>query len=739
MNEPAITPDLVAAHGLKPDEYERLVALIGREPSFTELGIFSAMWNEHCSYKSSRIHLRKLPTKAPWVIQGPGENAGVIDIGDGLACVFKMESHNHPSYIEPFQGAATGVGGILRDVFTMGARPVACLDLLRFGSPQHPLTRHLVGGVVAGIGSYGNSFGVPTVGGSTRFHRAYDGNILVNAMAVGVAEKDAIFYAKATGVGNPIVYLGSKTGRDGIHGATMASAAFDEDSQENRPAVQIGDPFAEKLLLEACLELMKSGAVIAIQDMGAAGLTSSAVEMGAKGNLGVLLDLDAVPCREPGMSAYEMLLSESQERMLMVLAPGKQQQAEAIFRKWGLDFAIIGHTTDDLRFVVKHHGVVKADLPIKELGDEAPRYDRPHVPAPKLPVIKPQDVPAPNSHADALLRLIGSANLSSKRWVFEQYDHLILGNTVQTPGGDAAVIRLGDGPKGLALTTDVNENYCAADPFEGGKQAVAEAWRNLCAVGALPLACTDNLNFGNPERPETMGQFVAAVEGLAEACTALDFPIVSGNVSLYNESPDGAILPTPAIGGVGLIDDVSKTASISFKRAGEMILLIGETKGWLGQSAYLRDICEREEGAPPPVDLGLEKKTGDFIRGLVRAGTVTAAHDLSEGGLGVALAEMALSGGLGAFIEVATEIPLHAFLFGEDQARYLLTCKPDAAAAIKDGAGAQGIACRAIGTTGGDTLTIAGGAAILLSDLRQRHDSWLPDYMRGELILEEHV
>jgi phosphoribosylformylglycinamidine synthase subunit PurL len=739
MSEPAITPELVAAHGLKPDEYQRLVALIGRPPSFTELGIFSAMWNEHCSYKSSRVHLRKLPTEAPWVIQGPGENAGVIDIGDGLACVFKMESHNHPSYIEPFQGAATGVGGILRDVFTMGARPVACLDLLRFGSPDHPLTRHLVGGVVAGIGSYGNSFGVPTVGGSTRFHKAYDGNILVNAMAVGIAEKDAIFYAKATGVGNPIVYLGSKTGRDGIHGATMASAAFDEDSQENRPAVQIGDPFAEKLLLEACLELMKSGAVIAIQDMGAAGLTSSAVEMGAKGDLGILLDLDAVPCREAGMTAYEMLLSESQERMLMVLAPGREAEAEAIFRKWGLDFAIIGHTTDDLRFVVKHHGEVKADLPIKELGDEAPRYNRPHVPAPKQPIIKPQDVPAPNSNADALLRLMGSANLASKRWVFEQYDHLILGNTVQAPGGDAAVIRLGDGPKGLALTTDVNESYCGADPFEGAKQAVAEAWRNLSAVGAQPLACTDNLNFGNPEKPEAMGQFVAAVEGLAEACKALDFPIVSGNVSLYNESPEGAILPTPAIGGVGLIDDVTKTASIAFKHAGEAILLLGETQGWLGQSAYLREICGREEGAPPPVDLAAEKKTGDFVRGLVRAGTVTAAHDLSEGGLGVALAEMALAGGLGAIIDITTAIPLHAFLFGEDQGRYLLTCSRETAAAIAEGAGAHDITCQTIGTTGGDALTIPGAAAILLSDLQRRHETWLPDYMRGELILEEHV
>ncbi len=729
--EPAITPELVAAHGLKPDEYQRILGLIGRTPTFTELGIFSAMWNEHCSYKSSRLHLRKLPTKAPWVIQGPGENAGVIDIGDGLACVFKMESHNHPSFIEPLQGAATGVGGILRDVFTMGARPVACLDLLRFGAPEHPLTRHLVSGVVAGIGSYGNSFGVPTVGGSTRFDRRYDGNILVNAMAVGIAAKNAIFYAKASGVGNPIVYLGSKTGREGIHGATMASATFDETSQEKRPAVQIGDPFAEKLLLEACLELMKSGAVVAIQDMGAAGLTSSAVEMGAKGNLGVLLDLDAVPCREAGMTAYEMLLSESQERLLMGLAPGKEQTAASIFRKWGLDFAIIGKTTDDLRFKVRHKGAIAADLPIKELGDQAPLYDRPFVRAPKPSVVRAEDVSATIGHAEALLRLIGSPNLCSKRWIYEQYDHLILSNTVQAPGGDAAVIRIGEGPKGLALTTDVNEHYCSADPYEGAKQAVAEAWRNLSTVGAMPLALTDNLNFGNPEKPEIMGRFVGAVEGLAEACRALDFPIVSGNVSLYNESSEGAIPPTPAVGGVGLLDDVSKTATIAFKKPGEAILLLGETSGWLGQSAYLREICGRQDGAPPPVDLTLERKIGDFVRGHVRDQAVSAAHDLCEGGLAVALAEMAMAGGLGATLAIAPSIPLHAFLFGEDQARYLLTATPDTAEAIREAAHAAGFDCAIIGWTGGDTLTISDGVAILIEELQRRYENFLPDYMRG--------
>ena len=524
VSEPKVDEALAIEHGLKPDEYQRFVALIGRTPTFTELGIVSAMWNEHCSYKSSRLHLKRLPTKAPWVIQGPGENAGVVDIGDGLACVFKMESHNHPSFIEPYQGAATGVGGILRDVFTMGARPVACLNFLRFGSPDHPKTRRLVAGVVAGIGGYGNSFGVPTVGGSVGFHRRYDGNILVNAFAVGIARADAIFTAKASGIGNPIVYLGSKTGRDGIHGATMASAAFAADAEEKRPTVQVGDPFSEKLLLEACLELMAAGAVIAIQDMGAAGLTSSAAEMGAKGDLGVELDLDAVPCREEGMSAYEMMLSESQERMLMVLKPEKEAEAEAIFRKWGLDFAVIGRTTATKRFVVRREREVKADLPIRELGDEAPLYDRPWTPTPPSPVVDAAAIVPPAPTDAALLQLLHSPDLCSKRWVAEQYDWLILGNTIQGPGGDAAVVRLGDGPKGLALTTDCTQRYCQADPREGGKQAVAEAWRNLIAVGARPLALTDNLNFGNPEKPEAMGQLVGCIEGIGGGGAGARFP-----------------------------------------------------------------------------------------------------------------------------------------------------------------------------------------------------------------------
>jgi phosphoribosylformylglycinamidine synthase len=726
-----ITRELVAAHGLTADEYELILELIGRVPSLTELGIFSAMWNEHCSYKSSKIHLRTLPTDAPWVIQGPGENAGVIDIGDGLAAVFKMESHNHPSYIEPYQGAATGIGGILRDVFTMGARPIACLNALSFGAPAHPKTRHLVAGVVAGIGGYGNSFGVPTVGGSVRFHTRYDGNCLVNAMAIGLAEADKIFYAAASGVGMPIVYLGSKTGRDGIHGATMASAEFGGETEEKRPTVQVGDPFAEKLLLEACLEIMARDCVVAIQDMGAAGLTCSAVEMGAKGDLGVTLDLDRVPCREAGMSAYEMMLSESQERMLMVLKPEKEEEAEAVFRKWGLDFAVVGETTPSRRFIVRHDGKVVADLPIKELGDEAPVYDRPHAATPRPAVVKSAEVTAPVATADALLRLIGAPDLCSKRWIWEQYDHVILGNTVQRPGGDAAVVRVNDGPKALALTCDVTPRYCEADPFEGGKQAVAEAWRNLTCVGARPLALTDNLNFGNPERPEIMGQIVGCIRGIAQACTVLDFPVVSGNVSLYNETSGRAILPTPTIGGVGLLDDFTRSASLAFKAPDQGILLIGETRGWLGQSLYLREICEREEGAPPPVELDAERRNGELVRALILEGVATAVHDVSDGGLLVALAEMAMASGIGAELDRAP-LAAHAFWFGEDQARYLITVEAGIAEKIMARARAAGVPVRQLGLTGGDALTLEAERPIPVAKLRERFEGWLPGYMAGQ-------
>jgi phosphoribosylformylglycinamidine synthase II len=737
VNAPArITPALVAAHGLKPDEYERAVKLIGREPSLTELGIFSAMWNEHCSYKSSKKWLKTLPTTGARVICGPGENAGVVDIGDGLAVIFKMESHNHPSFIEPYQGAATGVGGILRDVFTMGARPVAALNALRFGAPEHPKTRHLVAGVVAGIGGYGNSFGVPTVGGEVNFHRGYNGNILVNAFAAGVARADAIFYSKASGVGLPVVYLGSKTGRDGIHGASMASAEFASDSEEKRPTVQVGDPFSEKLLLEACLELMASGAVVAIQDMGAAGLTCSAVEMGAKGDLGVELDLDHVPCREEGMTAYEMMLSESQERMLMVLRPEMQAKAEAIFRKWGLDFAVVGCTTDDLRFRVLHKGNVEADLPIKDLGDQAPEYDRPHVSRPKPPPLagglRSTDI------AGDLLRILGSPDMGSRRFVWEQYDHLIQGNTIVRPGGDAAVIRIEAAPggrKGLAFTLDATPRYCAADPFEGGKQAVAECWRNLTAVGAEPLAVTDNLNFGNPEKPEIMGDLVDAIRGVSEACTALAFPVVSGNVSLYNETNGVAIPPTPAIGGVGLIDDIDRIATLAFKAAGEVILIAGAPPAWgthLGQSIWLREIMGREEGSPPPVDLAHEKRVGDFVRRLIREGLVTAVHDVSDGGLAVALAEMAMASGIGAITsEVEGHAPVETF-FGEDQGRYVVTAPRQNLDRLQEMAAAAGAFLSWIGTTGGGDLKLGNSRAISVAELVRTHETWFPSYMSGD-------
>ncbi|WP_026379655.1 phosphoribosylformylglycinamidine synthase subunit PurL [Afifella pfennigii] len=732
-----ITPELVAAHGLKPDEYQRILDLIGREPSLTELGIFSAMWNEHCSYKSSKKWLKTLPTSGPQVVCGPGENAGIVDIGDGLVAVFKMESHNHPSYIEPYQGAATGVGGILRDVFTMGARPVAAMNALRFGDPEHEKTRHLVAGVVAGIGGYGNSFGVPTVGGEVNFHRRYNGNCLVNAFALGIARADAIFYSKAEGVGLPVVYLGAKTGRDGVGGATMASAEFGEETQSKRPTVQVGDPFTEKRLLEACLELMETGAVVAIQDMGAAGLTCSAVEMGAKGDLGVSLDLDKVPVRERAMTAYEMMLSESQERMLMVLRPDRRDAAEAVFRKWGLDFAEVGTTADDLRFRVSRHGEEVADLPIKELGDEAPEYDRPWVaPQPPAP-LNLASVPEPEDIGAALVRLVGSPDLCSKRWIFEQYDHLVQGNTVVKPGGDAAVIRVdrafhAAGDKALALASDVTPRYVEADPFEGGKQAVAECWRNLTAVGASPLAVTDNLNFGNPEKPEIMGSFVKAIEGIGEACRALAFPVVSGNVSLYNETSGKAILPTPTIAGIGLLKDWRKAATIAFKRAGEAIILIGAApKAWgghLGQSVYLREIHGREEGPPPPVDLAAEKRHGDFVRHLILDGRVTACHDISDGGLAVTLAEMAMAGDLGADIAPPPG-RADAALFGEDQARYVVTASAEEAESILLEAEAAGIPAAPLGTVGGDALAFDGAGSVLVKSLRGAHEGWLPAYM----------
>jgi phosphoribosylformylglycinamidine synthase II len=724
----AITPEIVAQHGLPAHEYQRLLDVLGREPNRTELGIFSVMWSEHCSYKSSRVWLKTLPTTGPRVIQGPGENAGVVDLGDGLAAIFKMESHNHPSYIEPYQGAATGVGGIMRDVFTMGARPIANLNALRFGAPDHPKTRHLVAGVVAGIGDYGNCIGVPTVGGETEFDPRYNNNILVNAMCVGLAPTDRIFYSAASGVGQPVVYVGSKTGRDGIHGATMASAEFDDTSAEKRPTVQVGDPFTEKLLLEACLELMQEDAIVAIQDMGAAGLTSSSVEMAGKGGVGIELDLDHVPQREAAMTAYEMMLSESQERMLMVLKPGAEPRAEAIFHKWGLDFAVIGETTTTGRLIVKHQGRVEADIPIPALADEAPVYQRPHVLRPAPAVIHAEDIPAPNSLGETLVKLMASPRLCSRRWIWEQYDHMVMADTVQRPGGDAAVVRLHGTNRGLAMTCDVTPRYCAADPFEGGKQAIAEAWRNLTAAGAEPLAVTDCLNFGNPERPEIMGEFVGCIQGMAEACRALAFPVVSGNVSLYNETNGVAIPPTPGIGGIGLIDDLRATATIAL-RPGQAILLLGAEAGHLGQSLFQEMTTGTFEGAPPPVDLDAERRAGDFVRALIVRGMCRTVHDLSDGGLLVALAEMALAGNTG-FDAAAYDGPLlnHAAAFGEDQGRYLLGVAPETVDLVTKGANDAGIPIRAIGKAGGDAISLAGEAPIALARLRDGHEGWFPGF-----------
>ncbi|MCQ2004058.1 phosphoribosylformylglycinamidine synthase subunit PurL [Rhizobium sp. NRK18] len=733
-NTIAITPELIAAHGLKPDEYDRILELIGREPTFTELGIFSAMWNEHCSYKSSKKWLRTLPTTGARVIQGPGENAGVVDIDDGDVVVFKMESHNHPSYIEPYQGAATGVGGILRDVFTMGARPVAAMNALRFGEPDHPKTRHLVSGVVSGVGGYGNSFGVPTVGGEVEFDARYNGNILVNAFAAGLAKSDAIFYSKAEGVGLPVVYLGAKTGRDGVGGATMASAEFDETIEEKRPTVQVGDPFTEKCLLEACLELMQTGAVIAIQDMGAAGLTCSAVEMGAKGDLGIELNLDQVPVREEQMTAYEMMLSESQERMLMVLSPEKEEEAKAIFVKWGLDFAIVGKTTDDLRFRVLHQGEEVANLPIKELGDEAPEYDRPWR-EPTVPAVLPANLVAePEDYNAALLTLVGSPNQSSRRWVYEQYDTLIQGNSLQLPGGDAGVIRVDGHPtKALAFSSDVTPRYVEANPYEGGKQAVAECWRNITATGAEPLASTDNLNFGNPEKPEIMGQLVKAIEGIGEACRALDFPIVSGNVSLYNETHGEAILPTPTIAGVGLLPDWSKMAKIGGANNGDHLILIGGDGSHLGSSVYLRDVLGIIDGPAPEVDLVAERRNGDFVRSAIRNGQITACHDISSGGLAIALAEMAIKSGKGAKISLEeSRGPAHALLFGEDQSRYVIAVPADLANFVCASAEGSGIFFRRIGTVEGTSLVVDDLISLPVSRLHEAYESWFPSYMDGK-------
>jgi phosphoribosylformylglycinamidine synthase subunit PurL len=744
MKNTEITPDIVASHGFTPEEYERVLASLGRVPNITELGIFSVMWSEHCSYKSSRFHLRKLPTKAQrsefGVICGPGENAGIIDIGDGDAAIFKMESHNHPSYIEPYQGAATGVGGILRDVFTMGARPIANLNALRFGDPQHPKMRHLISGVVSGIGGYGNCVGVPTVGGEVTFHPAYNGNILVNAMTVGLARTDKIFYSAAAGLGNPVVYVGSKTGRDGIHGATMSSTEFTAETESKRPTVQVGDPFTEKLLIEACLELMASDAIVAIQDMGAAGLTSSSVEMASKGGVGIELNLNAVPQRETGMSAYEMMLSESQERMLMILKPGREDFAQTIFHKWGLDFAIIGTITDTEHLVLKFNNEIVCDIPLAPIGDNAPLYERPFVLTPKPAALDMASVPECNDIGAALIKLMGCPDLASRRWIWEQYDHTVMADTIQRPGGDAAVVRVHGTKKALAMSTDCTPRYCFADPFEGGKQAVAECWRNITSVGALPLAITDCMNFASPLRPEIMGQFVGCITGMAQACTALDFPVVSGNVSLYNESkssPDAkgqGVLPTPAIGGVGLLIDADKMMTLGFKAPDEFIYVVGDMEGHLGQSLYLREIEGREDGAPPPVNLLEERRNGDFIRIAIDLGAVTAVHDISDGGLLIAIAEMALAANIGATL--TSPSPLEGegrgggarYYFGEDQARYIVTTTtPDA---LIQGERATGTPVRLIGKTSAEpVISIDSGTRVNIADIRKAHEGFFAELM----------
>jgi phosphoribosylformylglycinamidine synthase subunit PurL len=728
---------LAEEFGLSKDEYDLVLEKLGRIPNVTELGIFSVMWSEHCSYKSTRVHLAKFPTKAPHVIYGPGENAGAIDIGEGLAAIFKMESHNHPSFIEPYQGAATGVGGILRDVFTMGARPVALMNALRFGEPDHPKTRRLVDGVVSGIAGYGNCVGVPTVGGETNFDKRYNGNILVNVFCLGIAPRDKIFTSAAKGANNPVVYVGAKTGRDGIHGATMASAEFTEGDDSQRPTVQVGDPFLEKLLIEACLDFMATVAIIGIQDMGAAGLTSSSIEMASKGGAGIELDLDQVPAREEGMTPYEFMLSESQERMLMVLKPGREPEAKRIFDKWGLDAAVIGTTTDSGNLTLRWHGRIVCDLPLGPLADEAPKYERPYVaPLKAIPLSDAEQTRLEHEYpgfSQAMTRLMAAPDMASKRWIWEQYDRHVMGDTLADSGSDAAIVRLYGSQRALAMTCDVTPRYVEADAYEGGKQAVAEAWRNLTAVGSRPLAVTDNLNFGNPQRPEIMGQIVYAIEGMAEACRALNFPVISGNVSLYNETNGQAILPTPAIGGVGIIENLQRRATADGLKAGDVLVLVGDTSGHLGQSMYARELFGLG-GGPPPVDLALEKKNGDFVRGLIADGLVRACHDLSDGGLACAAAEMALGSNVGIELGYQGDLSDAAFLHGEDQARYLVAAPQSDLRGLEDRAREAGVSVLVVGEVGGRDLSYLGASGarerLPLDDLRRAHEGWLPAYMK---------
>ena len=721
-----ITKELVKEHGISKEEYDFILKSLNREPTITELGIFSAMWSEHCSYKSSKYWLKQLPTNSDYVIQGPGENAGVIDIGDNYAAVFKMESHNHPSYIEPYQGAATGVGGILRDIFTMGARPVALLNSIRFGEISHEKTKHLLTGVVSGIGGYGNCMGIPTVGGEVEFNSSYNDNILVNAMCVGVAKKDKIFYSKASGVGNSVVYVGSKTGRDGIHGATMASAEFDDNSEDKRPTVQVGDPFSEKLLLEACMELMKMDIIIAIQDMGAAGLTSSAVEMAGKGNLGIELNLDNVPCREDKMTAYEIMLSESQERMLMILEPDKEEIARDIFEKWELDFSVIGRLTDTKRLIINHKKEKKADIILDILEKGAPSYQRPY----KTKVYKDEilkDKFTREKPLSILKKMIGSPNLCSRKWVWEQYDHMVMTDTMLLPGGDAAIIRVHETNKGLSMTADSTPRSCASDPFEGGKQAVTEAWRNLISVGSQPIAITDCMNFGNPEKKEIMGQFAGVIEGMKEACNFLNFPVVSGNVSLYNETNGKGIKPTPVIGGVGVVKNISIFADQFFKRDDDHILIIGETDGHLTQSIYAHELLECDIGLPPRVDLNKELKNGLFVKELICKSLIDTVHDISDGGLLVAISEMSMKYNYGFDIQL-NKRDLNSYLFGEDQARYVISVAEKNLKKVRYKLEEKDIYFENIGKTVKDFI-ILNDEQMTVKELKNIYENWFNNYL----------
>ena len=705
--------ELLAQHSLTEDEYKKILEILGREPNITELGMFSVMWSEHCSYKSSRVHLKKLPTTGPRVVQGPGENAGAVDIGDGLCVVFKMESHNHPSFIEPYQGAATGVGGILRAVFTMGARPIALLDSLRFGGLDSAKNRHLMRGVVAGIAGYGNCMGVPTVGGEVRFDDIYSLNPLVNAFCLGVAHKDRIFRGTAEGVGNPVIYFGSKTGRDGIHGATMASDAFDNESEQKRPTVQVGDPFQEKLLLEACLELMANDLLVGIQDMGAAGLTSSSCEMASRAGNGIELDLTHVPRREPGMTPYELMLSESQERMLMVAKAGKEDECLSICRKWDLDVAVVGKVTGDGRLRVLDQGQVVAEIPAKALADDGPRYERPYSPPAyqdMLTNLNYDSIPDVKDANAALLTLLSSPTIASKRWVYEQYDHMVRTNTIVRPGSDAAVVRIKGTNKAVAMTVDCNGRYCLLHPYEGARLAVVEAARNLVCSGAEPIGLTDCLNFGNPERPDIMWQFVLAIEGLKDACEHFKIPIVSGNVSFYNETNGLSIYPTPMLGMVGLIDEADRAMSQWFRDEGDAIVLLGKTREDLGGSEYLKVLQHREQGSPPFLSLETEKALQDFVLKVIHEGLVQSAHDCSDGGLAVALAECCVSGpsaARGAVVKLGLgSLRRDALLFGESQSRVILSTRPNAVESLLSCAAEAGVPAAQIGTVGGDRLVL---------------------------------